>query len=621
MSRRQPSKQQVTTAVELDRHAMNQARVARLAVAAAASQHGETLDSTTTTNTARRNSGGAKGANAQNIARNQDTPKGSPTTRPKPLVEKEDRRTTATTTTTRAQSKASAAGQQEDEASSKPGVLDHRKKPPSVVADSVSSSMDAGNISPSILLRTKKKKAARPPPPPQLLCEALQTIFQCAVTVAPGPGTWGGQEWFSPASAKLLNSHQEIVLKLYPHCKTKQGEMKDEDDYKGFVDAWKEEWKLLVECFPLVWEESLADTAVLWRDYQQRPRLILEAASRHTRAQTVIREGYQHAYFFYHGKNNNDKNNGLGNEWQHDLATCLYHVKAVTLVAPVVEALAEDFSTSTEADDDPVSDLFSDEYNNVEIGAGDPVGIRKELLLLLEETIPVIQPAFLQDLTEAFSAAHSNHDLSAVLLQDVLQRLARSEMTRGSTFSSGTVNQRLTVVSNLFAISKAVGRTLASRMMDQELIQSVAEMTGRELEQHVWLGRLFQLAAYVIPEAGDENALDRGSYPFLRQLEDGLRDSNFPLCIFEPQSRQSTAVNSPRSHLEIIQDAQRTMYMARQEAERALRIAFRDGQKQNVFGWLVQIVRAKYVVSCCGRLHCLCNEMKRSHSSLHLCFP
>ena len=416
----------------------------------------------------------------------------------------------------------------------------------STINDSFASTTENLKIASPLKQQKSKKMTFRPPP--QLLCEALSQIFNRNVVVESKleAGSWGGEGWKKRTSNFTITT--PIILPLHLHQPTS-------------IDH---EWDALRSVFPKLLDRSLCSKLFPKRDVKL-------AALCHHRARAIYRNGFVLV-----------KDGDEGFAVMRSCVKTLYlwlTAQVAKWIRPDVEAA----KAAIAADDEEISDLFSDEYCG-EISTStfsntcttEPLDT---LFSLLEDSAsPIVTADFLEDLFRAYNGSSAeDQQLARILLSQALKQLALAKQS--SSFSSATLTRRITALSSLLS-APSVCQTLSS--MIQEEVAQMGSKNGREIQDIISLAPLFEAAAYATPSAGAEREEGFHKVLFLQQME-AIKD--FPTSAFRAGGIGETG--------RIMDEARRTMKTARHTAEFSLHVAFKGGNKDHTFKWLANVIRSK----------------------------
>jgi hypothetical protein len=260
--------------------------------------------------------------------------------------------------------------------------------------------------------------------------------------------------------------------------------------------------------------------------------------------------------------------------WKHypkhsQLDRCLNVLNEQVILLPIVEALQDDIKKHRMGKiEDAEDDLF--EYtNSSERQYEIPEGPVERLLFHIESPVPRVSNAFIKDLSESF---RGEVNLSAYLVKEILERLPHSTSTEVMT-------GRLNAIANLLVSSSSATEAVAARLSTE--LALFENLSGRELENQLWLAPVLSACAYCVPPAGSESGGGNVSL-FLTQLE---KIPQFPTCVYDSSSctNYNTARDNARKTMGIFRDATKSLFET----------LFRKAGKAIMFQWLQKIAQAK----------------------------
>ena len=225
--------------------------------------------------------------------------------------------------------------------------------------------------------------------------------------------------------------------------------------------------------------------------------------------------------------------------------------------------------------------LFSDDYaadNSQSFGstAGttsiQESGNMAQLCLLLEESNPPTV-SFLR------SVINGRNDI-AQGLWDTLMARSQSLMPHNELLA-----RRITAVSQAIQQSHDLCQIVANSFQDLVGGDGAKELTGKEWEKLVSMQPLLRMAAYTVPEVGDETQINRHgrtkSQSLFRMQFEQL--PNYPLCVFSTDSATYKDV------AKVLDQSKHLMRIAAVAAEAAFRKAFKILDKGAIFRWLASL--------------------------------
>ena len=230
-------------------------------------------------------------------------------------------------------------------------------------------------------------------------------------------------------------------------------------------------------------------------------------------------------------------------------------------------------------DDDALPDLFRDESPEPEDVAQTKTMV--DDLLNLAETNPVhINGLFLEGLWGDGTAESASQ---TPLIERVYGRLWMRLGEAWRRNDASVLQERINCVSHIFSQSKRVRALVA---IDFAAKDDSSIGTGKEIEEHLPVARLWSIAAYTLPVTFD--GTDQPSL-FVNQMEKSLLDGDVPenlgIAFFRNQTSSSFHACA--------KDARALMQAARNVCQVLLKRVMKENDKRDVFNWLCRLAQAK----------------------------